>query len=89
MRVVGGEQTTNVDLRGGGVTVVCIVPSQIDFIAASFVRKAQDVVNIRSALGEAAGRIQVPAQLREQCRVTPAPFVSLGMRHPASSPVKL
>ena len=35
------------------------IPNQIDFIAASFVRKGQDVINIRTSLGQAANHIKV------------------------------
>lgn len=40
------------------------IPNQIDFIAASFVRKGQDIVNIRVALGEAAPYIKVDGRKR-------------------------
>jgi len=42
------------------------IPNQIDFIAASFVRKGSDVVNIRTALGDAAPKIQIVSKVENQ-----------------------
>ncbi|KAH7443952.1 hypothetical protein KP509_02G057900 [Ceratopteris richardii] len=42
------------------------VPNKIDFIAASFVRKAQDVINIRNLLGKHAKTIQIISKIENQ-----------------------
>lgn len=42
------------------------VAHQVDCIAASFVRKAEDIRNIREVLGEAGKKIQVIAKIENQ-----------------------
>eukprot|EP01018_Ginkgo_biloba_P021958 Gb_23818 [translate_table: standard] len=42
------------------------VPNKIDFIAASFVRKGQDIVNIRDVLGKHAKTIQIISKVENQ-----------------------
>jgi len=42
------------------------IPNKIDFIAASFVRKASDIVKIREVLGEAGKGIKIIAKLENQ-----------------------
>eukprot|EP00245_Coleochaete_scutata_P005343 TRINITY_DN18817_c0_g1_i1.p1 TRINITY_DN18817_c0_g1~~TRINITY_DN18817_c0_g1_i1.p1 ORF type:complete len:511 (+),score=89.99 TRINITY_DN18817_c0_g1_i1:115-1647(+) len=43
------------------------IPNNIDFIAASFVRKAQDLINIRKLLGKQASRmIQIISKIENQ-----------------------
>ncbi|MCO5590506.1 hypothetical protein L7F22_044476 [Adiantum nelumboides] len=42
------------------------VPNKIDFIAASFVRKGQDVINIKNLLGKHAKTIQIISKIENQ-----------------------
>lgn len=65
------------------------IPNQIDFIAASFVRKGQDIVNIRLALGEAAPHIKVRShsQHRTQLEFQPPPLPVCGASISQSGPL--
>jgi len=48
------------DLRGWGL------PAQVDFVAASFVRKASDIARIREVLGEEGKGIKIIAKIENQ-----------------------
>lgn len=42
------------------------IPNGIDFIAASFVRKASDIINIREVLGEKGKHVKIIAKIENQ-----------------------
>ncbi|EFA84845.1 pyruvate kinase [Heterostelium album PN500] len=74
-------ETKNVHLPGAVVTLPAVsekdvndikfgIEQEVDFIAASFIRKAEDVLEIRRILGERAANIQIISKIENEEGIT-------------------